>query len=334
MKLEKITPNSGRIDLSELATADFKNTFKHSNFTNKSGEIQSNHLTKAKLSNNINSKELSSSVANIKSKNKDWTRAQTNSAIKRSIINNSRYNMVSHIKKNYANVYAIWLPSTSKHRCQSHISNYGKTFLLGKGIDGEIPNERYGCKCGFKVIEKPSVIKATIIAKKEKNRIFKSLPIKNSISKTSMILAGVAGTSFLIHKSNINKHKQLTKQGIKQYKDALKSGGGSIDKRANSIIKGLTLQGLKYNKIKGTLIENEIIIPVTIEVVFKDSDKQKLLNLNVKIAKSNKDLIIKPDGFYIRSKKQTQLEDDLLDNLHKKYELKQSDIISFGGLSG
>lgn len=45
-----------------------------------------------------------------------------------------------------------WVPSTAQNPDPTHQRNYGKIFQLSKGIRGEIPGERYGCKCSFVVV--------------------------------------------------------------------------------------------------------------------------------------------------------------------------------------
>ena len=46
----------------------------------------------------------------------------------------------------------LWLPSKSTNPDRNHTVNYGKTFDITKGINGELPGERYGCKCGLRII--------------------------------------------------------------------------------------------------------------------------------------------------------------------------------------
>lgn len=43
----------------------------------------------------------------------------------------------------------IWLPSDAEEPDPLHQLNYGLTFRVGKG---EMPGERYGCKCGMQIL--------------------------------------------------------------------------------------------------------------------------------------------------------------------------------------
>lgn len=53
------------------------------------------------------------------------------------------------IKKNYAGKKYRWLPSDAKEPDPQHQLKYGKIYTVGVG---EMPGERYGCKCGMEII--------------------------------------------------------------------------------------------------------------------------------------------------------------------------------------
>lgn len=46
-----------------------------------------------------------------------------------------------------------WLPSDADEPDPEHQLNYGKTFVLG---EGEMPGERYGCRCGMEILVEDS----------------------------------------------------------------------------------------------------------------------------------------------------------------------------------
>ena len=54
----------------------------------------------------------------------------------------------------YKTNYAVWLPSSSPRKTASieHIANYGKTFIVGEGINGDYPSKRKNCRCGIKIL--------------------------------------------------------------------------------------------------------------------------------------------------------------------------------------
>lgn len=55
------------------------------------------------------------------------------------------------IRENYSGEYYVWLPSDAEEPDPEHQLNYGKTFKIG---DGEMPGERYGCRCGMEILVK------------------------------------------------------------------------------------------------------------------------------------------------------------------------------------
>lgn len=63
------------------------------------------------------------------------------------------------IRSQYGDEYAEWLPSDADEPDPEHQLNYGKTFLISEGINGEIPGERIGCKCGMRILVKETELK-------------------------------------------------------------------------------------------------------------------------------------------------------------------------------
>lgn len=57
------------------------------------------------------------------------------------------------IKENYDGEFYVWLPSDADEPDPEHQLNYGKTFQIG---DGEMPGDRYGCRCGMEILVKGS----------------------------------------------------------------------------------------------------------------------------------------------------------------------------------
>lgn len=57
--------------------------------------------------------------------------------------------VASEIKDQYRGEYYIWLPSDAEEPDPLHQLKYGKKFQLGKG---EMPGERYGCRCGMQIL--------------------------------------------------------------------------------------------------------------------------------------------------------------------------------------
>lgn len=55
------------------------------------------------------------------------------------------------IKTNYEGEFYVWLPSDAEEPDPEHQLNYGKTFQVG---DGEMPGDRYGCRCGMEILVK------------------------------------------------------------------------------------------------------------------------------------------------------------------------------------
>lgn len=53
------------------------------------------------------------------------------------------------IKTSYDGEYYTWLPSDADEPDPEHQLNYGKVFQIG---DGEMPGDRFGCRCGMEII--------------------------------------------------------------------------------------------------------------------------------------------------------------------------------------
>lgn len=59
------------------------------------------------------------------------------------------------IKRNYKGEYYVWLPSDAENPDPLHQLNYGKKFKIGKG---EMPGDRYGCRCGMEVLVEETIL--------------------------------------------------------------------------------------------------------------------------------------------------------------------------------
>lgn len=63
------------------------------------------------------------------------------------------WNEVQHLKEEHQGQYYRWLPSSSKIPDPEHQLLYGKIFKVGEGDkEGNMPSERYGCKCGIQFL--------------------------------------------------------------------------------------------------------------------------------------------------------------------------------------
>jgi len=49
----------------------------------------------------------------------------------------------------YAGEFYVWLPSDADEPDPEHQLKYGKKFKIG---EGEMPGERYGCRCGMEIL--------------------------------------------------------------------------------------------------------------------------------------------------------------------------------------
>jgi hypothetical protein len=59
------------------------------------------------------------------------------------------FEITERVKDNYAGERYRWLPSDAEEQDPEHALNYGKIFVVG---DGEMPGERYGCRCGMEIL--------------------------------------------------------------------------------------------------------------------------------------------------------------------------------------
>lgn len=67
------------------------------------------------------------------------------------IQNNAVFEIAQSIKENYSGESYEWLPSDADEPDPEHQLNYGKIFQVGVG---EMPGDRYGCKCGMNILVK------------------------------------------------------------------------------------------------------------------------------------------------------------------------------------
>lgn len=65
------------------------------------------------------------------------------------------FQVSSEIKDQYSGEFYIWLPSDAEEPDPEHQLNYGKKFQIG---DGEMPGERYGCRCGMDILVKENTL--------------------------------------------------------------------------------------------------------------------------------------------------------------------------------
>jgi len=56
------------------------------------------------------------------------------------------------IKEKYGGELARWLPSDADEPRPEHQDNYGKTYVIGEGIDGVEPGDEIGCRCGVEIL--------------------------------------------------------------------------------------------------------------------------------------------------------------------------------------
>ena len=59
------------------------------------------------------------------------------------------FQVVGEIKDQYSGEFYIWTPSDADEPDPEHQLNYGKKFQIG---DGEMPGDRYGCRCGMDIL--------------------------------------------------------------------------------------------------------------------------------------------------------------------------------------
>lgn len=72
--------------------------------------------------------------------------------------NTAVYEINQHLQKQYEGLKAEWLPSSAEEPDPLHQLNYGKIYTVGVGINGEEPGDRYGCKCGVRILTEDEVL--------------------------------------------------------------------------------------------------------------------------------------------------------------------------------
>lgn len=76
------------------------------------------------------------------------------SLLKDRLENLAVYNEVQKIKEVSEGKYYRWLPSDAEHPDPEHQLLYGQIFRIGEGDkDGNMPSERYGCRCGMEILD-------------------------------------------------------------------------------------------------------------------------------------------------------------------------------------
>lgn len=66
------------------------------------------------------------------------------------------FQISGEIKNQYKGEQYEWLPSDADEPDPEHQLNYGKVFTVG---EGEMPGERYGCKCGMRILVNETQLK-------------------------------------------------------------------------------------------------------------------------------------------------------------------------------
>lgn len=61
--------------------------------------------------------------------------------------------VASEIKSKYKGEFYIWLPSDAAEPDPEHQLKYGKKYRVGVG---EMPGDRYGCRCGMQILTEDS----------------------------------------------------------------------------------------------------------------------------------------------------------------------------------
>lgn len=63
------------------------------------------------------------------------------------------WNEVQNLKEEHEGEFYRWLPSSAETPDPEHQLLYGKIFKVGEGDkEGNMPAERYGCKCGMEIL--------------------------------------------------------------------------------------------------------------------------------------------------------------------------------------
>lgn len=66
------------------------------------------------------------------------------------------FQVKEEIKAKYRGEFYIWLPSNAKEPDPLHQLKYGKRYRVGVG---EMPQDRYGCQCGMRIITNEDELK-------------------------------------------------------------------------------------------------------------------------------------------------------------------------------
>lgn len=62
------------------------------------------------------------------------------------------YQVHQGIQEKYGGQLARWLPSDADEPRPEHQANYGKTYVIGEGIGGVEPGDKFGCRCGVEIL--------------------------------------------------------------------------------------------------------------------------------------------------------------------------------------
>ena len=95
----------------------------------------------------------------IKTLKKEGVRAYKAEALNDEVLLKDRlenlvlWNEVQHLKEEHDGEFYRWLPSSAETPDPEHQLLYGKIFKVGEGDkEGNMPAERYGCKCGIEFL--------------------------------------------------------------------------------------------------------------------------------------------------------------------------------------
>lgn len=102
-------------------------------------------------------------ISEYKSRYKELLEDGLGTAVARAQTLNQRKQMINRVQnlivmkvseditEKYYGSYYIWLPSDAEEPDPLHQLKYGKRFRIGYG---EMPGQRYGCKCGMRILVK------------------------------------------------------------------------------------------------------------------------------------------------------------------------------------
>jgi len=62
------------------------------------------------------------------------------------------FQVSQRIQEKYEGQRGRWLPSSADEPDPEHQLNYGKEYIIGEGINGEEPGDRFGCQCGVEIL--------------------------------------------------------------------------------------------------------------------------------------------------------------------------------------